>query len=85
MSNRKDEIVRQMVGLRNDMAELSKKKPDDAVNKFKLVVINEVLAEANNLLGEKKLPIKSFRAFDVESLPTNSDVMLILTQYVRAL
>lgn len=81
----KDVIKSQLVGLRNDMAELSKKKPDDAVNKFKLTLINEVILSANELLGKGNLPLKGFEQFDVESLPTNSDVMMVLTQYVRAL
>jgi hypothetical protein len=84
MSTR-DAIKGQIYGLRNDMAELSKKKPDDAVNKFKLTLINELILEANQLLGEDNLPLKGFSQFDVETLPTNSDVMMVLTQYVRAL
>lgn len=37
---------------------LSEKKPNDAVNEFKLNIVNNVLAEANKELGES--PINGF-------------------------
>ena len=84
MATKRDHVRGQLNGLRSDMAELSKKKPDDAVNKFKLGVINSLIVEANAILNDRQ-PIKDFQQFDEISLPTNSDVMVVLTQYVRAL
>lgn len=68
-----------------DFLELSKKKPDDAVNKFKLGFVNTVLEEANDTLGKGNKPFDSFKAFNEDDVPTNSDVVLILSQYVGCL
>ena len=81
----RDAIRGQILGLRNDMAELSKKKPDDPVNKFKLNLINNVIKDANSYLGGDNLPLAGFTIFDEDALPTNSDVMMVLSQYLRAL
>ena len=75
----------QLEGLCNEIKELSKKKPDGSVNKFKLGMINEKLEEANSLLEGDFRPFKEFRLFDEDNLPSNSDVVVILSQYVSAL
>lgn len=59
---------------------LSNKKPHDAVNKFKLQFINATVAALNAVLGNEK-PLAEFTIFDVDSLPSNSDVAMILSQY----
>lgn len=66
-----------------ELGELSKKKPNDAVNKFKLKYINQVLGDLNGLLGPSK-PFPDFDQFDPDSLPTNSDVRLFLAQYAAS-
>src|ERR1700752_2801121 len=67
------------------MALLAKSKPDNLVNTFKLEFVNEKLAEANAfLIGEYK-PFASFTQFDLERLPSNSDVVLVLLQYLACL
>ena len=58
---------------------LSEKKPNDAVNEFKLNIVNHVLAEANKELG--KSPINGFTQFDTDTMPTNSDVLFVLALY----
>lgn len=58
---------------------LSEKKPNDAVNEFKLNIVNNVLAEANKELGES--PINGFTQFDTDTMPTNSDVLFVLALY----
>ena len=58
---------------------LSEKKPNDAVNEFKLNIVNNVLAEANKELG--KSPIQGFTQFDRDTMPTNSDVLFVLALY----
>ena len=68
-----------------DLLELSKKKPDDAVNKFKLGFVNTILEQANSILGKGNKPFDSFKTFSEDDVPTNSDVVLILSQYVGCL
>ena len=71
--------------LHNEVSVLSKSKPDNAVNKFKLGFINEKLAEANELLTGDFKPFKDFEVFDVDQMPTNSDVVMVLSQYLDGL
>lgn len=71
----------QLEALHSEISLLSKKSPVDAVNKFKLKLINSVLESANNLLGQRK-PFEDFTIFDENELPNNSDVTMILSQYL---
>lgn len=80
-----EKIHAQIEGLHNELVALAKKSPNDAVNKFKLGIINKLLSEANNLLGEKYMPFTDFTIFNIDELPTNSDVTLILSQYFNCL
>lgn len=68
-----------------DFSDLSKKKPNDGVNKFKLKLINKLLMKANSILDEQNKPFDDFEQFDEDDVPSNSDVVLILTQYVACL
>lgn len=68
-----------------DVLELSKKKPNDAVNKFKLGFVNTILEQANSILGKGNKPFDSFKTFSEDDIPTNSDVVLIMSQYVGCL
>lgn len=78
-------ILMQTKKILQDFFELSKKKPNDAVNKFKLRFVNKILEDANSILGAANKPFDSFDAFDVDDVPTNSDVVLILSQYLGCL
>lgn len=80
-----DRLKSQLGVLYNEISVLSKKAPDGLVNKFKLVILNEKLTEINELLGEDFKPSKQFTVFDVDSLPSNSDVVMMLSQYRDAL
>ncbi len=60
---------------------LSKKKPDDAINEFKLEVINKIIRECNKILKNDK-PFKDFEKFDKDLIPSNSDAVVILSQYI---
>lgn len=75
----------QLEGFFEEIGNLSKKKPDDAVNKFKLGFINQMLERANQLLGEEYRPFPDFEKFDVDSVPTTSDVVTMLSQYLRSM
>jgi hypothetical protein len=72
----------QMLVLVREFAELSKKKPDGALNKFKLKYLNQILGVLNDNLGDKR-PFEDFTLFDVDAIPSNSDVKMMLGQYAN--
>ena len=65
---------------------LSKKKPTDALNEFKLKFINSILSRANEILEDKyKQFPDDFTLFNKNDMPNNSDVVFILSHYLSAL
>ncbi|MCR4290058.1 MAG: hypothetical protein NUV86_07345 [Candidatus Scalindua sp.] len=65
---------------------LSKKKPNDQLNKFKLKFINNMLSQANELLGKKYKPFPDdFDLFDEDDMPFNSDIVFMLSNYIECL
>lgn len=80
--NKFEKVQSQIEGLLLEVTNLAKKSPNDAVNKFKLKFINEILIEANRVLGKTYKPLSSFEKFDEDDLPSNSDVSFILSQYL---
>lgn len=76
-----EKLSAQLDGLYEEISILSKKSPNDAVNKFKLKFINQVLTIVNSILAEKYRPFKDFESFSEDDLPTNADVTFILSQY----
>jgi len=80
-----EKIQSQIEGIYKEIGLLSKKSPNDAVNKFKLKFINQMLVEANSLLSGDYKPLDGFDKFDEEELPTNSDVTMIFEQYLNCL
>lgn len=71
---------RQIKQLASDFRRLSDKKPNDQLNSFKLELVNSAIEEINNLL-QGELPITGFEQFNEDVLPTNSDVLLVLSLY----
>lgn len=80
-----EKVRSQLEQLHNEISLLSKSKPDNPINKFKLSFINEVLMAANVILIGDFKPFKDFALFDADELPTNSDVVMILSQYIDCL
>ncbi|GHT69488.1 hypothetical protein FACS1894110_19030 [Spirochaetia bacterium] len=78
-------IQSQLEELYNEISALSKKSQNDALNEFKLEFVNNLLEESNKILGEKYKPFKQFSKFDNDNIPTNSDVVMILSQYLSCL
>ena len=78
-------LLNQLEGLHLEMASLSKKSYTDAINTFKLKLVNQVLNKANEILGESYKPFPDFDNFDEENIPTNSDVSLVLSQYINCM
>lgn len=75
----------QIDGFYKEIGILSKKNPNDAVNKFKLKFINQVIEDANSLLKGNYKPLDGFDKFEDDELPSNSDVTMIFEQYKSCL
>ncbi len=67
----------------NEMKELSKKKPDEKLNEFKVNSINRILKQIKDILSNE--PTNEFLdLLDSDFLPSNSDSILIIGQYNAA-
>jgi hypothetical protein len=75
-------VQTQMEELYNEISILSKKSQNDALSEFKLQFVNNLLELSHKILGEKYKPFEEFSVFDAEKLPTNSDAVMILSQYL---
>ena len=68
----------------NEIKDFSKKKQDEAMNELKIKKINQLLKDIQDFLsgesGSNYLDL-----LDNETLPTNSDTVLILSQYCAAM
>lgn len=70
-------------GLYNEFKELSKKKPDSPININKGKLVNRVLEPLQVLFCDEKV-VMFLDVLDLDELPTNSDVILVLNQYLKA-
>lgn len=78
-----EKIMGELEGLHREISALAKKSPNDGLNKFKLKFVNSAIANANEFLGNNYKPLDGFEQFDVDELPTNSDVTFILAFYLE--
>jgi len=78
-------LITQLDSLLSDITDLSKKSPNDGLNKFKLKFVNQLLETANSILPIQSRPFADFKKFSEEDIPTNSDVVMIISQYVGCL
>src|SRR6266566_7196245 len=78
-------MARQLTALHQEFAVQAKAKPDNAINKFKLKMLNEKLVSANALLAGPFKPFAEFDKFADVDMPTNSDVAMVLTTYLASL
>ena len=66
------------------MKDLTKKSPNETLNKFKITSLNRVLGPIKEVL--KNQPTALFLdILDESALPTNSDVVIILSQYITSM
>lgn len=84
MNNMGNKVLDQIRTLKFEFLTLSSKKPNDTVNQFKLKYVNLSLKAANDLLKEEK-PYEDFETFEEDNLPTNSDVLMMLSLYLDRL
>lgn len=80
---RLEKTIGQLKGLNTEIGALAKKSPNDAVNPFKLKLVNKVLESGNAVLGNKYKPFDEFEIFDIDDAPSNSDVMMVVAQYME--
>ena len=78
-----EKLSGQLISVYEEMSLLSKKSPNDAVNKFKLNFLNKLIADSNKYLTNKYKPYDNFNIFDEDDMPQNSDVVFILSQYIQ--
>ncbi len=68
----------------HELRELSRKKQDEPLNKLKIAMANKLLSRVKTLLADE--PTSAFlELLDEATLPTNSDAVIILAQYVSAM
>lgn len=78
-------MLRELVtGLYEEMKDLTKKSSKETLNKFKIKSLNRVLKPLRELLKDQ--PTAMFLdLLEDDSLPTNSDVVIVLSQYLSAM
>lgn len=67
-----------------EIQELSKKKPDTPLNALKVKMINRILVPLKEILSCEDI-VEYIDLLSDDELPTNSDAVLILSQYIKAL
>lgn len=73
-----------IIGDLAEIRELSKKKQDEPLNKFKVKTINKKLEVIKRILENE--PTSQFlELLDYESLPSNSDAVLMISQFLKAM
>lgn len=80
-----EKVTGHLDGLHREISLLAKKSTNDALNAFKLKMLNAALAAANSILAVAYKPIDEFDQFDVDDVPTNSDATVVLTAYLEEL
>jgi hypothetical protein len=80
-----DPLEVQLQSFYSEITAISSKKPDNPINKFKLNFINQTFENVNKVLGDDYLPFPDFRQFDENDLPTASDVVMMLAQYLKCM
>ncbi len=78
-----EKLSGQLLSIYEEVSLLSKKSPNDAVNKFKLKFVNSLISKSNEFLSVKYKPFEDFSLFDEDDMPQNSDVVFILSQYLQ--
>ena len=81
--DRFEKLKAQLDSLYQEMSMLAKKSPDGATNAFKIRFVNDTLKQCNDLFGAKYRPFEDFAEFATDELPTNSDVIFIVSQYLE--
>lgn len=68
----------------NEIKELSKKKQDGALNELKVKMTNRILSKVKSILNDDPT-VEFLDLLDEEVFPTNSDAVLIISQFRAAM
>lgn len=68
----------------NEVKEFSKKKQDEELNVKKVKMINRLLEKAKVILKDEPT-VDFLELLDENELPTNSDAVLIMSQFISAM
>jgi hypothetical protein len=79
-----ERLIGQLEGAYDEIAALVKKSPNDGVNAFKIKLVNKIVEQCNSFLHQDYRPVPDFENFDIDSVPSNSDVTFVLSQYLQA-
>ena len=80
-----EKLAAQLRSVHTELSLLSRKSPNDAVNKFKIKFVNKIIGECNDVLGSDNKPFDDFSEFSEDEMPSNSDVTLIISQYMESM
>lgn len=75
-----DVVYPLLYGLYIEIKELSKKKQDGSLNLLKVKKINQILGKCKEILASE-VDADFLDLLDEDTLPTNSDAVLILSQF----
>jgi hypothetical protein len=73
-----------VVKLADELRDLSKKKQDGLLNELKVKMVNRLLSQVKEIL-KSEATSQFLDLLDTETLPSNSDAVLILSQYEGAM
>jgi hypothetical protein len=73
-----------LAAMYEEFKELSKKKPESAVSKSKLLIANRLLKKIREVLADEE-SIQFLDLLNEDDVPQVSDVTLIFSQYVAAM
>lgn len=68
----------------DEVKEFSKKKQDEELNIKKVKMINRLLEKAKEILKDEPT-VEYLELLDEDELPTNSDAVLIMSQFISAM
>jgi len=82
--NKFDMLYPMLVSDLNEIRELSKKKQDEPLNKFKVKTVNKKLEQIKSILNNE--PTNEYlELLDEDTFPSNSDAVLMISQFIKAM
>ncbi|AFZ57344.1 hypothetical protein H6G54_25595 [Anabaena cylindrica FACHB-243] len=77
-------IILLLEAMQEEFQELTKKKPEAVLNKSKVKIVNRLLESCRKVL-DLEASLEYLDLMDEDDIPQNSDVALMLSQYVAAM